>query len=239
MTACQVEVVASTVEDVLAAAAGGADRVEFCTHLESGGLTPGRSLTEHALAAAQENGLGFRVLIRPREGDFVYTPTERKAIVAEAEAVLSLGADKVVCGGLVADGTVDLELLKALDQVVGMDQVVFHRAFDEVTDPAAARRQLLEAGVRTVLTSGGQPQAIQGLSAIRDTASSGLEVVAGAGVHPEQAADFIRAGVEAVHASCRVWCGAREGRLFDAARTRVDETKVRALVEAVRAVARP
>lgn len=239
MAACRVEVVASTVEDVLAAATGGADRVEFCTHLASGGLTPGRSLIEQALAAAQENGLGFRVLIRPREGDFVYTPTERHAIVAEAEAVLSLGADKVVCGGLLANGTVDLDLLTTLDRAVGLDKVVFHRAFDEAADHVEARRQLKAAGVRTVLTSGGRPQAAEGLSAIEETVQSGLEVVAGAGVQPDQVADFVRVGAEAVHASCRVPCGAPEGRLFDAARTRVDETKVRALVEAVRAVARP
>ena len=239
MAACRVEVVASTVEDVLAAAAGGADRVEFCTHLVSGGLTPGRSLIEQALATAKQNGLGFRVLIRPREGDFVYTPTERQAIVSEAEAVLSLGAHKVVCGGLLGDGSIDVVLLEKLDQVVGLDQVVFHRAFDEAIDYAEARRQLKAAGVRAVLTSGGQSLAAEGLSAIEETVQSGMEVVAGAGVQPDQVADFVRVGVGAVHASCRVSCGSHEGRLFDAARTRVDEEKVRALVEAVRAVARP
>ena len=239
MAACRVEVVASTVEDVLAAVAGGADRVEFCTHLVSGGLTPGRSLIEQALAVAKQNGLGFRVLIRPREGDFVYTSIERRAIVAEAEAVLALGVDKAVCGGLLVNGAVDLDLLTALDQAVGLDKVVFHRAFDEAVDHTEARRQLKAAGVRTVLTSGGRPKAAEGLSAIEETVQSGLEVVAGAGVQPEQVADFVRAGVDAVHASCRVPCGAPDGRLFDAARTRVDEEKVRALVEAVRAVARP
>ena len=239
MAVCRVEVVASTVEDVLAAAAGGADRVEFCTHLASGGLTPGRSLTEPALATAQQNGLGFRVLIRPREGDFVYTAIERQAIVAEAEAVLALGADKVVCGGLLANGAVDLDLLTALDQAVGLNKVVFHRALDEAADYAEARRQLKAAGVRTVLTSGAAQRAAEGLSAIQGTVQSGLEVVAGAGVQPDQVADFVRIGVEAVHASCRVPSGVLNGRLFDAARTRVDEAKVRALVEAVHAVARP
>ena len=239
MATCRVEVVASTVEDVLAAAAGGANRVEFCTHLASGGLTPGRSLTEQALATAKQNGLGFRVLIRPREGDFVYTSIERQAIVSEAEAVLSIGADKVVCGGLMVDGSIDAVLLAELDRAVGLEKVVFHRAFDEAIDHAEARRQLKEAGVRTVLTSGGRPKAAEGLSAIEETVQSGLEVVAGAGVQPDQVADFVRAGVEAVHASCRVTCGHSEGQLFDATRSRVDETKVRALVEAVRAVARP
>lgn len=239
MAACRVEVVASTVEDVLAAAAGGANRVEFCTHLACGGLTAGRSLIKQSLAAANENGLGFRVLIRPREGDFVYTPIERQAIVAEAEAVMALGADKVVCGGLLANGTVDLDLLAALDQAVGLDQVVFHRALDEAEDHAEACRQLKANGVRTVLTSGAAQRAVAGLSAIEDTVQSGLKVIAGAGVQPHQVADFVRVGVEAVHASCRVPCGAPAGRLFDAARTRVDETMVRVLVEAVRAVARP
>ena len=137
------------------------------------------------------------------------------------------------------DGSIDGVLLNELHQAVGLDQVVFHRAFDEAVDHIEARRQLKAAGVRTVLTSGGRPKAAEGLSAIEETVQSGLEVVAGAGVQPDQVADFVRAGVEAVHASCRVPCGAPEGRLFDAARSRVDETKVRALVEAVRAVARP
>ncbi|RPG80749.1 MAG: copper homeostasis protein CutC [Crocinitomicaceae bacterium TMED114] len=239
MAACRVEVVASTVEDVLAAAAGGADRVEFCTHLASGGLTPGRSLIEQAMAVAKENGLGFRVLIRPREGDFVYTSIERQSIVAEAEAVLSLGADEAVCGGLLTNGAIDEVLLTELDKAVGLDKVVFHRAFDEAVHHDEARRQLKAAGVQAVLTSGGAPRAVEGLAAIQDTVQSGLEVVAGAGVQSNQVADFVRAGVEAVHASCRVTCGHLEGRLFDAARTRVDETQVRALVEAVRDVARP
>lgn len=169
----------------------------------------------------------------------MYTPTERQAIVAEAEAVLSLGAHKVVCGGLLGDGSIDVVLLEKLDQVVGLDQVVFHRAFDEAIDYAEARRQLKAAGVRMVLTSGGQSLASEGLYAIEETVQSGMEVVAGAGVQPDQVADFVQVGVEAVHASCRVSCDSHEGRLFDAARTRVDEEKVRALVEAVRAVARP
>ena len=144
-----------------------------------------------------------------------------------------------MCGGLLANGTVDLDLVTALDQAVGLDQVVFHRAFDEAVEHAEARRQLKAAGVRTVLTSGAGQRAAEGLSAIQGTVQSGLEVVAGAGVQPDQVADFVRIGVEAVHASCRVPSGVLNGRLFDAARTRVDEAKVRALVEAVHAVARP
>ena len=144
-----------------------------------------------------------------------------------------------VCGGLLANGAVDLDLLTTLDQAVGLDKVVFHRAFDEAIDHTEARRQLKAAGVRTVLTSGAAPRAAEGFHVIKDTVQFGLEVVAGAGVQPDQVADFVRIGVEAVHASCRVPCSVPHGRLFDAARTQVDEAKVRALVEAVRTVARP
>ena len=239
MAACRVEVVASTVEDVLAAAAGGADRVEFCTHLPSGGLTPGRALVEAGLVAARAAGIGFRVLVRPREGDFVYSISERNSIIREAEACLTLGVERVVTGALDADGGIDVKLLRALDSAVGLQHIVFHRAFDEADDYDQARRQLLDAGAQTVLTSGGKPRAIEGLSAIRASVEAGLEVVAGAGVQPGHAEDFVFAGVEAVHASCRRPVNLRGGRLFDADRTEVDTEKVRALVDAVRAVGRP
>ena len=141
-------------------------------------------LTEQALATAKQNGLGFRVLIRPREGEFVYTSLERQAIVSEAEAVLSIGVDKVVCGGLLGDGSIDSVLLSELDRAVGLEKVVFHRALDEAINHTEARRQLKEAGIRTVLTSGGRPKAAEGLSAIEETVQSGLEVVAGLGSNP-------------------------------------------------------
>ena len=239
MSVCRVEVVASTVEDVLFAAAGGADRVEFCAHLASGGLTAGRSLTEEALGVARDEGLGFRVLIRPREGDFVYAGVEREVMIAEAEACLALGVEKVVMGGLDGNGCIDLDLLAEFDRIVGLDHLVFHRALDEAVDHGRARKRLLDAGVSTVLTSGGHARAIDGLRSISESSEAGLTVVAGAGVRPEHAAPLVKAGVEAVHASCRVACGARSGRLFDAARTRVDVERVEALVAAVQAVDRP
>ena len=239
MAVCRVEVVASTVEDVRAAAAGGADRVEFCSHLNSGGLTPGRSLIEAALAVAREKGLGFRLLIRPREGDFVYSEAERGVIVREAEAGLSLGADKVVTGGLDGRGDLDFALLESLNRAIGLGHVVFHRAFDEVAQPHAVAEQLQEAGIGGLLTSGGQVKAIDGILGIAHCVGRGLSVVAGAGVVPEHAERLVDTGVEAVHASCRIPVPSVTGRLFDFGRTKVDAEKVKALVEAVRAVARP
>lgn len=239
MPACQVEVVASTVEDVLAAAAGGANRVEFCVHLPSGGLTPGRTLVEAGFEVARDKGLGFRVLVRPREGDFVYSEAERKAIVAEAEACLALGVDRVVTGALDASGLIDMGLLSELDAAVGLDQVVFHRAFDEASDHALARQQLLDSGIRAVLTSGGKATATEGVDGIRESVASGLTVVAGAGVQPGHVSTLLAAGVEAVHASCRVPFSGAKGRLFDAGRTCVGPGLVQALVMSVASADQP
>lgn len=237
MAACTVEVVCSTVEDVVAAASGGADRVEFCSHLPSGGLTPGRALIEEARREAQARGLVFRVLIRPREGDFVYTASERLSIVREAEALMSLGLDKVVTGGLNAQGRPDAALLKELDEAVGLQHVVFHRAIDEAVDMKLAAFVLHQAGIRTVLSSGGAVRAVDGGEGLGHLLAAGLEVVAGAGVQPDHAGSLVALGVEGVHASCRKKATSTgAGRLFDGERTEVDSQAVAALVNAVRAL---
>ena len=237
MAGCRVEVVASTPEDVCLAAEGGADRVEFCTHLASGGLTPGRGLTEESLDMARQLGLGFRALVRPREGDFFYSRAEKRAIVREAEGFLALGVDRVVTGGLDRDGLPDLELLAMLDRAVGLGPLVFHRAADEAVAEGDCPAILRDAGVKTVLTSGRAAKAIDGLEQIRLWSDSGLQVVAGAGVLPAHAKALVDAGVEAVHASCRTPLStSKEGRLFDGRRTEVSAARVSELVAAVRSI---
>ena len=235
MADCRVEVVASSVEDVHAAAAGGADRVEFCVHLDSGGLTPGRALTADALEVARSEGLGFRVLVRPREGSFVYSLHEKRAILHEAEALMSMGVDKVVTGALTEEGAIDVDLIGGLEGTVGLECVVFHRAFDELGGAPLHRRQLLDSGVCSLLTSGGAARAVEGVEVIQAAVAEGLTVIAGAGVRPGHVQALVDAGVEAVHASCRVQVvPATAGRLFDMGYQKVDPVKVRALVEAVR-----
>ena len=236
MPACQVEVVASTPEDVCAAADGGADRVEFCTHLGSGGLTPGRALVQVALEEAKARNVGVRVLVRPREGDFVYSGAERIAILKEAEALMAMGVDRVVTGGLDAAGWPDQHLISALDRSVGLQHVVFHRALDEIADASGCARRLLEAGVQTVLSSGGAVRAVDGIGRIEAWVRSGLQVVAGAGVLPEHAGPLMAAGVEALHASCRMPKAAQGTGLFDHSRSAVSREQVSQLVAAVRRI---
>ena len=237
MATCRVEVVCSTVEDVVAAASGGADRIEFCSHLPSGGLTPGRALIEDAWKEAKSKGLVFRVLIRPREGDFVYSDSERLSMVREAEALMALGVDKVVTGGLNAQGGPDDRLLKGLEHAVGLEHVVFHRAIDEAVDMPSAALALRDAGVRTVLSSGGAAQAVEGAEGLKYLLAAGLEVVTGAGIQPAHVPSLAMLEVEAVHASCRrKVTPASNARLFDYDRSEVDPAVVAALVDAVRAL---
>ncbi len=234
-----VEVVASTLADVDAAAAGGAQRVELCVDLACGGLTPGRSLVEAALERAHQHGMTVRVLIRPRIGDFVFHSDERSLMVREAAAVMNLGAEKVVMGGLDANGLPDEALLEDLSRAVGMEHVVFHRALDESIDFGQALVRLKEAGIREVLTSGGHAKAMDGLAGLTQAAQDFM-VVAGSGVAPDQVGALVAAGAHDVHASCRVPAPVtRQGRLFSEARTAVDEDKVRDLVAAVRGLDRP
>ena len=234
-----VEVVASTPEDVLAAAKGGAHRVEFCSHLASGGLTPGRELAMLAFEQARSAGLGFRVLVRPREGNFVYSALEKKAMLREAEGFLALGVDRVVTGSLTSNGEIDVPFLKSLRDSVGMDRVVFHRAIDEAGASPLCIQQLCDAGAEGVLSSGGMPKAVDGANTIQKMCASGLSVVAGAGVLPEHVPALVEAGVEGIHASCRKLVVGHPGRLFDATRSSVCVEAVQALVNAIRRVDRP
>lgn len=229
-----VEVVASTLDDVKAASVGGADRVELCVNLACGGLTPGRSLAEMAMEMCQSLGLGLRVLVRPREGDFVYTAQEVELVVREAKGLIDLGVEKVVVGGLDDRGLPDLVLVRSLSSAVGLDRVVFHRALDESVHFAEAVDRLAAEGIEEALTSGGAPRAIEGLEGTAQAARH-FSVVAGSGVQPDHVGPLVKAGARAVHASCRVPANStRPGRLFATERSRVDAHKVRQLVEAVR-----
>lgn len=192
-----------------------------------------------AFEQARSAGLGFRILVRPREGNFVYSALEKKAMLREAEGFLALGVDRVVTGSLTSNGEIDRPFLQALRDSVGMDRVVFHRAIDEAGASPLCIQQLCDAGVEGVLSSGGMPKAVDGANTIQKMCASGLSVVAGAGVLPEHVRGLVEAGVEGIHASCRKLAAGHPGRLFDATRSSVCAEAVQALVNAVRLVDRP
>lgn len=223
-----VEVVASSAADVAVAAEGGADRVELCAALSTGGLSP----TAAAVRAACGEGLPVRVLVRPRAGNFCYDLHERALIVAEAQDAIEAGAERAVVGGLTAAGGVDVQLIAALLDALPAELLVFHRCFDVCDNPANALDELRVQGIVELLTSGGAQRAIKGLIGLEAAVRAGFEVVAGGGVRPEDVAALHQAGVRSFHASCRRIEKEPPG-LFSASRSYVDLESVKSLVAAV------
>jgi len=201
-----VEVAAGDLDGVRVARDAGARRVELCSGLELGGLTPSTALVEAAVAAA--GGTGVHVLIRPRPGDFVHSADDLALVVRDAELLLAAGADGIVVGPVLAGGTVDVGALRRLRTVAGERELSFHRAFDVCEDVEGAVADLVACGVTRVLTSGAAPRALAGADRIRRAVAAAdgrLAVMAGGGVRPETVPALLAAtGVRDVHLSARV-----------------------------------
>lgn len=186
-----------------AAITGGADRIELCSGLAEGGLTPSIG----AIRYAASRPITVNVLIRPRPGDFVYTREEIDMMVADIEEAVRCGADGIVVGALTPDGDVDIDAcLQFIDAAQGRN-ATFHRAFDVCRDPFKALEDIISLGFDRILTSGQSSDALQGSDMIRrlhDKAGGRIRIMAGAGVKPENAAEILALShCDDLHASAR------------------------------------
>lgn len=198
------EIAAGSLESALAAQAGGADRVELCGSLEGGGVTPSFG----TIATARDRlRIPLYVLIRPRAGDFAYSPAELESMHRDVETCVRLGCDGVVIGALDAQGAVDVAGCRALAAAAGDLDISFHRAFDLVADRARALEDAIAIGCSRILTSGGADSAEQGASVIvADIAHAAgrIAVMPGAGLNPANIAAVARAtGARELHGSAR------------------------------------
>jgi copper homeostasis protein len=195
-----VEVCVSSVADALAAVDAGADRLELCSALEVGGLTPSVALLQSVLEQAT---VPVMAMIRPRTGGFNYEPDEFRTALSDAEWALSLGAGGIVFGFLTRDAHVDVERCREMIAVAEGRQTVFHRAFDFAAEPFRAAEQLVELGAARVLTSGQRPTALEGAALIRavaDRTRGNLEVLPGGGIRPENVLEVVKqTGCDQVH----------------------------------------
>lgn len=179
------EVCVDSVESAIAAQRGGANRLELCGNLVIGGTTPGMALYE---AVRENTNMEINVLIRPRFGDFLYTDFEFAMIKKEVESFRRAGADGVVVGCLLSDGTLDVERMKELRECAGTMNVTLHRAFDVCADPFAALQQAKELGINTILTSGQQNNCYEGRGLIKqllELAKDDMDILIGGGVNAE------------------------------------------------------
>lgn len=200
------EVCCGDIASVEAARLGGASRVELCSALAGGGVTPSAGFIARARAIAGAD-MKVHVLIRHREGDFVYTTDEIEIMHRDIAEAGRLGADGVVIGALTPEGDIDMDACRRMLEARGDMSVTFSRAFDLCRNPKKALEQVIELRCDRLLTSGLEPSAEEGITTLaRLNAAAGGRVIllAGAGVNAANAPRIIKeAGVREVHASAR------------------------------------
>lgn len=200
------EICAGDIASVRAAADGGADRVELCAALGAGGLTPSQGFIAEAVRVG---GVKVHVLIRAREGHFVYTADELEIMNRDIATAAQCGAAGVVIGALRHDATVDVDACRLLVKTARQHglSVTFHRAFDQVRDPFTALEEIIGLGCDRLLTSGLRPTALEGAGMLHDlneAAANRIVIIAASGVNSRNVAEIIsRSGCHEVHASAR------------------------------------
>ncbi len=189
----------------------GADRVEMCSALDLGGLTP----TSSSLRKSIQGGIPVAAMIRLRPGDFILDDDDIALMRDEIASHIDSGADGIVLGALTANGEVDGGALRSLVDVCAGIPVTFHRAFDHCTDRILGLERIIDAGCQRLLSSGGAMTAIEGveeLARIVEAAEGRIEVLAGGGVYPSHAVELVRrSGVRWLHLSARQGSPSHDG----------------------------
>jgi copper homeostasis protein len=200
MSKLLLEISCASAADALLAQAAGADRIELCSSLFLGGLTPsaGEILLAHAVLR-----IPFVVMIRPRRGGFCYSDAEFATMQRDVEFAIENGAAGVVLGTLRADGTVNVHRCKHLKALAQAGELVLHRAFDTVPDPFRALDESIDLGFTRVLTSGQRPTAVEGadiLTRLVEHAKDRIQILPAGGIRPYNVEELIRrTGCDQVH----------------------------------------
>ena len=200
----KVEICANSVASCLEAQKGGAYRVELCAGIPEGGTTP--SYGEIVVARKLLN-IKLNIIIRPRGGDFLYSDLEHQIMLHDIEMAKKLGVDGVVIGCLTADGEIDMQRNHELVNAAKGMNVTFHRAFDMCKDPFQSLEQIITLGCDTLLTSGQQPTAIEGVTLLKklvDKANGRITIMPGSGVNENNIATIAQqTGASVFHFSAR------------------------------------
>ncbi len=185
------EICVDSLASARAAIAGGADRLELCSALLAGGLTPYEGLLRQIRA---ESDIPIRCLMRPRPGDFLYTPEEQELMRLQILQLKNAGADGFVIGCLTAQGGLDEEAMAPLVDACSGCGITLHRCIDVSREPLETCRQAGAMGIDTVLTSGAAASCTQGQELIaRMIAMNGPEILIGAGVNAQVIRHFRQA----------------------------------------------
>lgn len=195
-----IEVCANSLQSALNAQSAGADRIELCSELGVGGITPSYGLLKKV---KESINIPAHVLIRPRSADFSYSDSEFQIMMEDIGMCREMGFEGVVAGVLHRDFTLDAERTGELRVKAGSLAFTFHRAFDWVKDPVATFKELETLGVDYILTSGQQPTAPEGLSLLKELHghASACSIIPGGGIRESNVSLFREAGFTAIHFS--------------------------------------
>ncbi len=202
------EVCVDTAKGLEIATTYGADRIELCAGLSVGGLTPSTGMMQ----LAAQTDCPTRVMIRPHSGGFTYNDDELDIMLHDIDAVAAAGLEGVVFGANRPGGMLDENVLYRLtnhSRSSGL-KTTLHRSFDLVPDYLQALAVAQDLRIDTILTSGGQASALEGLPMIgrlvkaahADPSRPAIEILAGGGIDAANVHDFIRSDVFSIHASC-------------------------------------
>jgi copper homeostasis protein len=212
------EISIETAEAAVAAERGGAQRIELCAELSLGGLTPSEELMRRVRELVR---VPIFAMIRPRAGDFVYSPEEVSQMRRDIAAAKRARMDGIVLGVLIAERQVDVERTRELVKLAEPLPVTFHRAFDEVADLDTALEEVVETGAARILTSGGAPTAPQGLAALAKlitAAGNRITIVPGSGISASNILEVAqRTRARELHSGLgtRIPYGSGNGALFE------------------------
>lgn len=194
----KIEVCAASVQSAVTAQLAGAHRVELCSSLELGGITPSPSMIEKTREILD---IEVYVLIRPRPGDFLYSALEFEIIKRDilfcknVKTAAGKKVDGVVIGILQKDGQVDVERTKELVELAAPMKVTFHRAFDQATDPMLSLEKIIYTGAHRILTSGQFENVLEGrflLQELVEKAGDRVSIMPGAGVNAQNILELVK-----------------------------------------------
>ena len=177
-----IEVCLDSVESIMAAEKGGADRVELCSDLFEGGLSPSIGMVR---VAKRLTHVPINAMVRPRGGDFCYSDVDFEVMCAEVEAFKAEGVNAIVFGILTPEGDVDIDRSRRIVELARPLAVTFHRAFDMTRDLSKSLEDLVSLGIERVLTSGGESSVAEGadtLKALVEQAGDRIVVMPGCGI---------------------------------------------------------
>jgi copper homeostasis protein len=201
----RVEISVESIKGVRIADRAGADRVELCSALSEGGLTPSPALVE--MAAIRARSAEVHALVRPRPGDFRYAKDEVSVMIRDIARAGQSGAHGMVVGALGPDGLLDMDACESFIDAAEYKPVTLHRAIDVSASPQRVLEQAMTLGFKRVLTSGGQRSALDGaplIKALVAQAAGEIEIMACGGVRASNALAVVEAtGVTDIHAAVR------------------------------------